>query len=260
MERIADEKIDLTLYRAAGTEAAGAKARGAVIVLPGGGWHVHAAHEDEPIARWLNSAGFTALVLRYRLAPHRRPAALEDVTRAVRLARHRAGEWGIDPGHIAVLGFSAGGHLTADIGTHFDAGLPDAADPVERQSSRPDAIILCYAVVSIERFDHKGAIENLLGPNPSAEQLRAASAERFVTPRTPPAFIWQTADDDIVPVQQALWFAEALARNRVPMEMHVFPHGPHGLALSDGSSYVGASKEVAQWTRLCEVWLKGLGF
>ena len=259
MERVTGDRIDMDLYRVA-SPAGGGKARGAVIVLPGGGYQVHAAHEAEPIARWLNAAGWTALVLRYRLAPNRHPAPLEDAARAVRLTRHRAAEWNIDPAHIGVLGFSAGGHLTATIGTHFDAGRADAADPVERQSSRPDALVLCYPVISVERFAHRGSIENLLGPNPPADLLRQLSMERFVTPQTPPAFLWHTAADEVVPVQHSFWFAEALVANRVPVELHVFPHGNHGLGLGDGSSFVGASAAVAQWPRLCETWLKGLGF
>jgi acetyl esterase/lipase len=255
MERIEGAGIDLTLYR-----AGGAKPRGAVIVLPGGGYQVHAAHEDEPIARWLNQAGLTALVLRYRLAPHRHPAPLEDAARAVRVTRHRAAEWNLDPAHVGVLGFSAGGHLAATIGTRFDAGRAKEADPVERQSSRPDALVLCYPVISVERFAHRGSVENLLGKDPSVDLMRELSAEQHVTSQTPPAFLWHTADDQVVPVEHSLWFADALSKNHVQFELHVFPHGPHGLGLGDGSSFVGASPEVAQWPNLCEMWLKSLGF
>jgi acetyl esterase/lipase len=260
MEPVTGDRIDMDLYRAGGRAADGHKARGAVIVFPGGGYQVHAAHEAEPIARWLNAAGLTALVLRYRLAPNLHPAPLEDAARAVRLARHRAAEWDIDPAHIGVLGFSAGGHLVATLGTHFDAGRADSTDPVERHSSRPDAMVLCYPVISVERFAHPGSIENLLGASPGEDLLRELSLERHVTPQTPPAFLWHTAADAVVPVQHSLWFVEALLANHVPVELHIFPHGAHGLGLGDGSSFVGASSAVAQWPRLCETWLKGLGF
>ncbi len=256
MAKVPDAKIDLTYF-----PVSSGRPRGTVVVFPGGGYHVLAAHESEPVCRWLNEAGFPSFLLRYRVAPHRHPAPLEDASRAVRLVRTRAGELGLRADRIAVLGFSAGGHLATTLATHYDAGDPASADLVERVSSRPDAVVACYPVVSLETFtQHKASVTNLLGEDPAPALVRDLSNDQQVTADTPPAFLWHTADDQVVPVEQSLLYARALAAHQVPFELHVFPHGPHGLGLGDGSSFVGASPEVAQWTRLCEVWLRSLGF
>jgi len=255
MRKIDDPLLDLTFYPGPGPEP-----RGAVIVCPGGGYHVHAAHEAEPMARWLNRAGLPAFVLRYRLSPHRHPAPLEDAARAVRLVRSRAAGFGVRPDRIAVLGFSAGGHLATTLATHFDRGRPDAADPVERCASRPDAVIAGYPLTSLRKFAGCSAVGHLLGERPSPQRLDELSNELHVTAETPPAFLWTTADDEVVPAGQTLLYAQALADHGVPYELHVFPHGRHGLGLGDGSSFVGASETVAQWTGLCEAWLRSLGF
>jgi len=252
---IDDRLIDLTFY-----PVYSERPRGAVIVCPGGGYTVLAAHEAEPIARWLNGAGLPAFVLRYRVAPHRHPAALDDASRAVRLVRARAAEFGVRPDRIAVLGFSAGGHLVITLATHHDAGDERAVDPIERVSCRPDAVVACYPVVSLRQFSHQGCIGNLLGDHPTEEVLNDLSNEQHVASDTPPMFLWHTASDQVVPVEHSLLMAGALRRHRVPFELHVFPHGPHGLGLGDGSSPVGRSDTVAQWTRLCERWLASLRF
>jgi acetyl esterase/lipase len=255
MAKIADRSIDLAFY-----PAPGERPRGAVIVCPGGGYQGLADHEGEPIARWLNNAGISAFVLRYRVAPHRHPAPLDDITRAVRLARAKAAEFQIKPDKIGVLGFSAGGHLVTTIATHYDAGDAAAADPIDRASSRPDAVVACYAVVSFENMAHTGSLRNLLGDNPGEKLIHHLSNELHVTENTPPTFLWHTADDEAVPVEHSLMFARALAQKKVPFELHVFPKGKHGLGLGDGSSFVGKSEQVAQWPRLCALWLASLGF
>lgn len=152
------------------------------------------------------------------------------------------------------MGFSAGGHLAATLATHFDSGDPDSADPVERFSCRPDAIVLGYAAVSFGRFRHHGSFQRLLGNDPPEALVRDLSCEEQVTPETPPAFIWQTADDASVPVENSLLFAMALRRHRVPFELHVFPSGRHGLGLAR------ELPEVARWTELCRDWLLRQGF
>jgi len=255
MEKLQDAGVDLTVFPGPGKER-----RGAVIICPGGGYEIHAPHEAEPVAEWLNRQGLTAFILRYRFAPHRHPAPLEDAARAVRYVRCHAARWKVDPQHIGILGFSAGGHLAATIGTHFDAGQATASDPVERMSSRPDALILCYPVISLLKFGHVGSMENLLGPNPPEELRRELSNDLRVTAATPPAFLWHTASDETVPVEQSLMFAEALGKSGVSFELHVFPSGQHGLGLSDATSLFKPVAAVAQWTKLCEVWLKGQGF
>jgi len=255
MQKVNDPQIDLTFFPIQ-TD----RPRGSVIVCPGGGYGVLAAHEAEPIAQWLNHAGFHAFLLRYRIAPHRHPAPLQDAARAIRVVRARAAEFGVRGDRIGILGFSAGGHLVTTIATHYDAGDPQAADPVQRVSSRPDAVIASYPVISLETFAHAGCLTNLLGDDRSKRTLHDLSNDQQVTPDTPPMFLWHTAEDEVVPVEQTLLMAGALSRSGVPFELHVFPQGRHGLGLGDGSSYIGASGHVAQWTKLCENWLRSLDF
>jgi acetyl esterase/lipase len=229
--------------------------KGAVIVCPGGGYGGRAHHEGEPIALWLNTLGISAFVLRYRVAPYRYPSALNDVQRAVRYVRHRADEWGIDAGKVGVLGFSAGGHLTATAGTCYDLGRPDAADPVERHSSRPDLIVLCYPVITMQRpYTHEGSLFNLLGPDPDEELVRLMSCELQVTPDTPPTFLWHTSNDGAVPVENSLGFASALSRAGVPFDLHVYEKGGHGMGLAEGDEH------VASWSSVCGLWLKRYEF
>jgi acetyl esterase/lipase len=233
---------------------AGEAVRGAVVVCPGGGYRGRAAHEGEPVARWLNVAGIHAFVLDYRVAPHKHPLPLLDAQRALRTVRARAREWRADPQRLGILGFSAGGHLAATAATRFDAGDPGAADPVERESSRPDAAVLCYPVVSFVEHRHTGSMQNLLGEDPPEDQRRLLSNELHVTAQTPPVFIWHTAEDAGVPVENSLLFAAALRRHKVPFALHVFPHGRHGLGLA-------AEQPLAEtWTELCAAWLRSLGF
>jgi acetyl esterase/lipase len=228
---------------------------GMVIVFPGGGYNHLAAHEREPIARWLNEAGFSACVLNYRVAPYRHPAPWQDASRAVRTVRAHAAEWGVKPEQIGVLGFSAGGHLAAYLSTCYSAGDPAAVDPVERFSSRPDAAVLCYAVVTFTGpFSHAGSGSSLVGDAPAPGLKESLSAENRVTAQTPPCFLWATAEDEKVPIENSLVFGAALHRCGVPFELHVFPHGHHGKGLANDDAVVG------QWKGLCATWLRGLGF
>lgn len=234
--------------------AEGTGPRACVVVCPGGGYSVLAPHEGEPIALWLNSLGISACVLTYRIAPHRHPAPLLDAQRAIRLVRHRAAEWDIDPQRVGILGFSAGGHLTATAATQFDGGDARAADPVERQSCRPDLAVLAYPVISFTQFYHGRSMENLLGPNPDAGLRGSLSAERRVTPDTAPSFIWFTAEDEAVDVRNGMLFASALREHGVPFELHVYERGRHGLGLAEGDAYASG------WTGSCAVWLGNRGF
>jgi acetyl esterase/lipase len=228
---------------------------GAVIVCPGGGYGGRAGHEGEPIALWLNSLGISAFVLRYRVAPYSYPCALLDVQRAIRHVRLHAAEWGIDPGKVGVLGFSAGGHLTASAGVHYDLGNPEAADPAERQSCRPDLLVLCYPVITMHTpYTHSGSRSNLLGPNPSEDMIDLMSCELQVTPDTPPSFIWHTSGDEAVPVENALLLASALSKAKVPFDLHVYEKGGHGFGLAEWDPH------IASWTTVCGLWLKRYGF
>jgi len=252
---LGDEPVDkpkITVYLAPADRATGA----AVVVCPGGGYQVVAAdHEGKQIAEWLNSLGVSAFVLQYRLGQrYRHPAPLQDAQRTIRMVRSRATEWRVDPKRIGILGFSAGGHLASTAATHFDDGKPDASDPIERESSRPDFAVLCYAVISfVDPVAHAGSRRNLLGDPADPALVELLSNERQVTARTPPTFLWHTADDSAVPVENSLQFFEALHQAGVPGELHVFPHGRHGLGLAPGDP------ALSQWPRLCAVWMESLG-
>src|SRR5437870_8326704 len=227
----------------------------AVIVCPGGGYSHLADHEGRPVAEWLNTLGITAFVLKYRLGPsYHHPAPLQDAARAIRTVRARASEWMIDPKRIGIIGFSAGGHVASTIGTHFDSGKPDASDPIERVSSRPDLMILIYPVITMREFTHAGSRRMLLGDNPSSDLVALLSNEEQVTKETPPAFLVHTADDPGVPVENSLRFAEALRKNKVPVEIHVYEHGPHGFGLG------GKDPVLSTWPQRCVEWLRMHGF
>ena len=228
-----------------------------MIVLPGGGYGGLADHENQPIARWLNTLGITAVVLRYRLGPrYHHPIPLADAARAIRTVRSRAEKWGIHPQRIGILGFSAGGHLAATASTHFDDGDAQAADPVDRFSSRPDVSVLLYPVITMsEPFTHVGSRTNLLGEKPSAELIELLSNEKQVTGRTPPAFLFHTVGDGSVPVENSVMYATALRRAGVPFEMHLYEKGQHGVGLAEGDPI------LRTWTERCAAWLatKGIG-
>lgn len=226
----------------------------AVIVCPGGAYSHRARHEADPVARWLNSLGISAFVLEYRVAPYQHPQPLNDARRAIRMVRHHAPQWLIRPDRVGILGFSAGGHLAATAATWFDLGDASATDPIDRQSSRPDLLIACYPVVSLERYPHQASRLNLLGADPDQRLVRALSLEHRVTPQTPPTFLWHTADDASVPVDHSLAFAASLARNNVPFSLHVFPQGRHGLGLAE------ENPAVAKWKNLCADFLARHGF
>jgi acetyl esterase/lipase len=223
-----------------------------------------ADHEGKQVAEWLNTLGVAAFVLKYRLGPrYHHPAMLQDAARAIRTVRARAAKWGVDPHRIAILGFSAGGHLASTAGTHFDAGKPDAEDPVERVSSRPDRLILVYPVIALATpYGHTGSKRNLLGDNPSEELVRSLSNETQVTPETPPTFLAHTNEDAGVPAENSLLFVLALRKAKVPVEFHLFEKGRHGLGLGTGSKQFGIAPEPAfqEWPKLCATWLKGQGF
>jgi acetyl esterase/lipase len=225
--------------------------RGAVVVCPGGGYGMRADHEGEPIAQWLNSIGIHAFVLRYRVAPYQYPCALIDVQRAVRYIRQHADNYGINANKVGVLGFSAGGHLTASIGTQYDTGNPTAKDVIDRESCRPDAIVLCYPVITFKSpFTHDGSRINLLGNSPDPQLINLLSCDEQVTPDTPPTFLWHTSDDEAVPVDNSLLFASSLRRAGVPFDLHVYEKGQHGLGLAKHDEH------VASWTNVCGLWLK----
>lgn len=224
----------------------------AMVICPGGGYGGLARHEGHDYALFLNQSGIVAFVLRYRLGSegYRHPRMLEDAARAVRLVRARSADWKVDPKRVGIMGSSAGGHLASTLLTHFDAGLPDAADPVDKESSRPDLGILCYPVISMGPNTHTGSRDNLLGKDPDPALVELLSNEKQVTATTPPCFLWHTGADAAVKVENSLEFAAALRRMNVPFDLHVYQKGAHGIGLAGGHP----------WTLDCIHWLRIQGF
>ena len=229
---------------------------GAFVVCPGGGYAGLAEHEGKPIAEWLNTLGITAFVLRYRLGPkYHYPYITGDVLRAIRVVRSNASGWNIDPKRIGILGFSAGGHIAASAATLFDGGLNQAGDPIDTVSSRPDAAVLVYPVITMkDPFTHGGSRENLLGKNPSPALIEKLSIEDQVTTATPPTFLVSASDDPAVPLENSLGYIGACRKFKVPVEAHFYMHGPHGFGLGGGDPV------LSQWPRECALWLKALKF
>ncbi len=182
---------------------------------------------------------------------------LQDAARSVRMVRANARACALDPKRIGIIGSSAGGHLAATLLTHFDAGDPNAADVVERQSSRPDLGILCYAVITMGGYTHQGSKNNLLGTNESSTLVEELSNERHVTKDTPPCFLWTTFEDKAVPLENTLQFAAALRQAGVPFDLHIYQQGGHGMGL--GSHDYDPNK-FHPWVHDCLFWLKAQGF
>lgn len=246
------DRPSITVYGPPEDRSTGA----AIVVCPGGGYgHLAMGHEGKDVADWLNSFGVTACVLRYRIAPrYHYPAPLDDARRAIRLVRHRSQDLGLDPGRIGILGFSAGGHLASSVGTHFDDGESEAADPVDRSSCRPDFMVLVYPVISFtSEFAHRGSRSNFLGASKDPELAEKFSNEKQVTARTPPTFLVHTWEDRAVPAENSIHFYLAMRRADVPGELHLFEQGRHGLGLAPGALALSA------WPRLCQSWLHHRG-
>jgi len=225
----------------------------AVVICPGGGYGMLAyGHEGTQVARWLNSLGVAGFVLRYRHSPHRHPIPLGDAQRAVRIVRSRGREWGVDPGRIGILGFSAGGHLAASAATHFDGGKADASDPIDRASCRPDFAILIYPVISMKKgVTHNGSRNNLIGRDPDEKLVTLMSNELQVTAETPPAFLVHATDDRAVPLANSRLFHEACRKAGVPSELRIYKQGGHGFGLGR------KGHDSARWPAHCAEWLKG---
>ena len=242
----------LTAYLPAQEKRTGAT----MLILPGGGYGGLASHEGKGYAEWLVAQGVTCYVLQYRLGSHgyHHPVMLNDAARGLRMVRALARRDGLDPARIGIMGSSAGGHLASTLLTHFDVGNPDATDPIEKESSRPDLGILCYPVISLGEFTHQGSKHNLLGDHPSDDLVTLLSNELQVTASTPPCFIWHTSDDGAVPVENSLLFASALRKAGVPFDLHIYAHGHHGLGLPMHN------KDAPPWDADCLYWLGLRGF
>ncbi len=229
----------------------------AVVIAPGGGYQRLSMNlEGRAPANYFNAMGMAAFVLRYRLGPrYRHPIELGDAQRAIRTVRARADEWHLARDRIGIMGFSAGGHLASTVSTRFDKGNPDATDPIDRVSSRPDFAVLGYPVISfVEPWTHQGSKTSLLGENADPSLARSLSTETQVISSTPPTFIYQTNADTTVPAENAVAYFLALRRAGVPAELHVFKDGRHGTGLGLGDP------ALSEWPRLLANWLRGGGF
>ncbi|MCM8785335.1 MAG: alpha/beta hydrolase [Candidatus Omnitrophica bacterium] len=232
----------------------GKKNNSCIIVFPGGGYVTRAPHEREPIALWLNKIGISSFLLDYRVSPYKYPIPFLDAKRSIKFVRYNAKKFNIDPDRIGIIGFSAGGHLASLVGVHFDYGEKKAEDPVEKISSRPNLLILCYPVISFVNYPHQGCIKNLIGDNTSKEILEYLSSEKNVRKDTPFCFIWHTQNDQVVPVFHSILFSLSLKEKNINFQLHIFDNGPHGLGLAENNP------SVSKWTLLCEEWLKENNF
>jgi acetyl esterase/lipase len=226
----------------------------AVLICPGGGYgHLAFDHEGLAIAKWLNDNGIAGIILKYRLPSDfimkdKSVGPLQDAQEAIRIIRRKALEWKINQNRIGVMGFSAGGHLASTLSTHFDEKVYETKDTT---SARPDFSLLIYPVISFDSaFTHEGTRKNLIGNNPSDDQVRHFSNELMINPLTPPAFLVHSSDDKVVPVKNSLVYFEGLVKNNIVAEMHVFQKGGHGygLAINKGTQ--------SAWPDLCLKWLR----
>ena len=237
----------------------------AVVVCPGGGYGFLADdHEGKQVAEWLNTLGVTAFVLKYRIVTKDRPgplhpAPLADAQRAIRLVRSKAKDYGIDPKRIGIMGFSAGGHLASSAATHFDAELKEG-DPIDLVSCRPDFAILAYPVITFDDdVTHRGSRNNLIGGKPDAKLVEYYSNEKQVTKDTPPVFIFHTSEDKAVQPENATRFYIACKKAGVPVEMHIYEKGKHGVGLGRDPKWTGGEKSVATWPDRLADWMKARG-
>jgi acetyl esterase/lipase len=247
-----EDKPSLTLYPASGPN----KTSTGVIICPGGGYaHLAMDHEGVQIAVWLNNLGISAYILKYRLGPkYHHPVELWDAQRAIRYVRSRAADFGIRPDRIGVWGFSAGGHLAFTAATHFPNPDPDAG-PIDRQSARPDFAILSYPVVTmLDPYVHLGSRRNLLGDKPDPALVQLLSNELQVTIQTPPTFLFHTTEDQVVPVENSINLYLALRKAGIPVEMHIYQKGKHGVGLA------AADPILRTWPDHLAAWLQVQGF
>lgn len=238
----------LTMFAADPAKATGA----AIIIAPGGGYaRLAIDHEGWQLARWCNERGITAFVLKYRMKEYGEPAPLQDVTRAIRLVRSRAEEFGVAADRIGIMGSSAGGHVAATGATLFDHVAAKTGAALDVVSARPDFAVLLYPVITMDAsYTHAGSRENLLGQDPAPKLVELYSLEKQVTAATPPTFIFYTQEDKTVPVRNGVEFFAALTGAKVPAEIHIFERGPHGMGMLPDRG------PASDWPVLLEAWMR----
>lgn len=233
------------------------KKRPCILICPGGGYAGCSQREDEPVGVHFLPLGFNVFVLRYSVAPHRFPSQILEVAAAFEIIKEHADEWNCDTEQMAIMGFSAGGHLAAHYSNAWD--IPEVREHFP-DSYRPSASILCYPVITAEpNIRHTGSFVNLLGHEPDADEIERFSCDKLVRDDTPPAFLWHTAADNAVPVQSTLLYAKALSEHKIPYEVHIYPYGAHGMSTADEQTLhevLPANKYAQSWLDSLKNWLK----
>ncbi len=232
----------------------------AVVIFPGGGYSILAYEwEGTEFAEWLQEHGIAGIVVKYRLPlseslTDAKEVPLLDAQRAIRLTRYHAEDWGLDPGQIGIMGFSAGGHLASTLSTQYDYQIERDTDAVDTLSARPDFSVLGYPVISFRDVSaHSGSRKNLLGEEAPQELVDRFSSELNVTADTPPTFLVHSQDDETVPVENSILYFDALHRHSVPVSLHVYPTGGHGFAFGTGRGTVeGWSTVLLEWLESIE--------
>jgi Esterase/lipase len=232
--------------------------RPCILICPGGGYAFLSPREAEPPAFAFFSHGYNVFILYYSVqgdACDMRP--LIEISESVMAIRKNGAEWGVLPDQIAVCGFSAGAHLAASLGTLWDsARLRERMDTQDGQN-RPNAMILCYPVITGGDFAHRGSFDQLTGGKNDPEEIDFYSLEKQVSGSMPPAFLWHTVEDKTVPVENTLLFAAALQKNGIPFECHIYPNGAHGMSLCN-KEVNSSNSHCATWFPLCTEWLDEL--
>lgn len=256
-----ERKTELTLYMRTPIEGDGKKSP-CVLVLPGGGYGFTSDREAEPIALAFLGRGINAAVLRYAVAPARYPTQLLQACAALSLLAAHGEDWAIDTSRLFVMGFSAGGHLAANLGTAWHEPWVREALGLPGAMPRPRGMLLCYPVITSGPYTHKGSMENLLGPDPDPALVALASLENQVSSHTPEAFLWHTSDDGAVPCENSLFMATALRKENIPFELHIYPSGVHGLSLCNettatmGQEATHVRPYLANWFYHGVEWIK----
>ena len=248
---------ELYCYISEVSEQYSIKERKAILVCPGGGYAMTSDREAEPIARFYMAHGYSAFVLRYTCAPiPDEYVPLAQACAAMKIIRENAEKWRIIKNNIAVIGFSAGAHLAGSLATMWGDKVLTERFGFDGAVSRPDAAILCYPVITGGIHAHRGSFVNLVHENdPDGEKTKYWSLENRVTKDTCPCFLWHTASDTCVPVENSLIFASALSANNIPFELHVFPKGVHGLSLMTSEVYASPDEYVGRWAEFSAKWL-----
>lgn len=236
------------------------RVRPSVLVIPGGGYEMTSDREAEPIAMQFLAAGFNAFVLRYSVKPSVFPVALLEAADAMKMIREHAAEWHVDPEAIAVIGFSAGGHLAANLATSTSDDVLEAHgyDP---DAVRPNGLMLAYPVITSGTLAHRDSFDSLLGERRNdPEALESVSIERHIDTKTPPVFVWHTVPDEVVPYENTLMLIDACKKAGVSVEAHLFPNGGHGLSLGTAETawqgVNGIEPSMQIWTQLAVAWMR----